>query len=113
MYERQKDFQGFGIIADLIVSSIEATALGVSYAVQRDAAKDAARKEKRTQQQLLTSLSDLKSKELAHKEALLQTKVKTQLFQNLTTKQLVLMGGAVVVGLAVLGTGLFVKFSNG
>lgn len=112
MYEVQKGFKGLGFLVDLAISSVEATAMGVSYAIQRDATDKNIKSTKNSQRQLLMHLEDVKQKELAVREKGLAYRIQTELLSNLSTKQLVLYSSITVVGLAILGTVIFVKVTD-
>jgi len=112
MYEKQKHFHGLGFLLDLAVSTVEASALGVSYAIQRSATDKNIKDTKSSQRKLLTHLEDAKRRELAAREQGLIARLRTEWLSDVSTKKLVILGGLTVIGLAALGTIIFVKVTD-
>jgi len=104
MYEREHSNLGeFGWIIATITGVAEGAALGAAAAIKHDSTRKELRRAKTSQQHLLSTLEAAKQQELAAKEGLFAPKSQTELLRDVSTKKLVIIGGAAAVLVALTG----------
>jgi len=107
-----KRHSGFGIIAQAIVGAVQGIALGSGKAYESSMVDKYLKKEGHTQAMTQASELELKQRELATKQRLLQAGSKTELLKDQELRKLVIIGGGVALGLTILGLTLFILFAT-
>lgn len=93
----------FGILAQGIVATVQAAALGASAAIEHSSVKKYLRTEGKTIQLTGAAALAAKKQELADRERLLQIRSQTELLSDVNIKKLVIIGSITVSALTLLG----------
>jgi len=110
MYVRTKptsQLGEFGVLAQTIIGAVQSAALGAATAVDYSSVKKYLKKEKHTVRRAGAAALETKQEELAARKKALQAKGQTELLKDIKTKKLVILGGAVAIGLTILSIVIF------
>lgn len=110
---KRRHHSGFGIIVQGIIGAAQAIALRSGEAHEYSAVKKYLKKEGHTQQLESQTALQLKQRELAEREKLLQKEAATKLLADKKLKKVILVGGAVSIALTLLAFGLILALSGG